>query len=302
MPDEEPKDRATSSPVPAESVVTLVQVSDTHLSRTHGYFFANWDVFVREMNEQQPDLIVNSGDVSFNGPISDDDIEFARSQHDRIVSPWRAVAGNHDVGEAVIASRLDQVVDEHRLLRWDRSFGSGHWVQDLGSWRIIGLNTALMGSGLAQELMQEAFFQQALDSRDGRPVMAVVHMPPYVLDPADSSFTTSAMPFAVRESFLSRCVAGGVRVIACGHVHHYRAQDYQGIAIVCAPGTSFVRNDNKGIVDGKPQKSGYLVWTLKGLDITHELVEPALFINHDMSNWGPSTTELPPRGLLQGAF
>ena len=128
--------------------------------------------------------------------------------------------------------------------------------------------------------------------------MVFVHMPPFGTDPDDQSFTTASLPYPVRKGFLDTCAVGGVNVIACGHVHHYRRQQYRGMEIVCAPGTAFVRNEPRHIVERGVQRSGYLSWTLNGKESFHELIEPELFINHDMSNWGPSTTKLPPRALL----
>ena len=62
----------------ASDLVSIVQVSDTHISRKRAYFFDNWEVFVDEMRRQPPDLIVHSGDVSFDGAGDEDDIAFAR--------------------------------------------------------------------------------------------------------------------------------------------------------------------------------------------------------------------------------
>jgi 3',5'-cyclic AMP phosphodiesterase CpdA len=282
--------------------IRIVQVSDCHLSRTHGYFFNNWDVFVGLMRADAPDLIVNTGDVSFNGPDAEDDLAFARQQHDRLPVVWRAVAGNHDVGEAIIASRLAQVVDETRLARWNKHIGPSFWSEDRGSWRLIGLDTALMGSGLPLEGEQMVFFEQALASRGKRPVMAFVHMPPFTDDPDDAAFTTSCIPHGPRKWFLDRCADGGVKVIACGHVHVHRKQSHRGMAVVCAPGTAFVKHDRKPPRGRVMQRSGYLQWVLDGKRVSHTFIEPSMFINNDMSNWPPSTTKLPPRPLLQAAI
>src|SRR3546814_13743805 len=78
---------------------TIVQVSDTHLSRTHAYFQDNWEVFLDEMAALKPDLVLHSGDVSFNGPAAPDDIVFAREQIGRLRVPWLAIPGNHAIGE-----------------------------------------------------------------------------------------------------------------------------------------------------------------------------------------------------------
>jgi 3',5'-cyclic AMP phosphodiesterase CpdA len=63
----------------SSEIIRIVQVSDTHVSRKRAYFADNWDVFVDEMRRDPPDLIVHSGDVSFDG-AADDDIAFARSR------------------------------------------------------------------------------------------------------------------------------------------------------------------------------------------------------------------------------
>ena len=62
------------------SVFTILQVSDTHLSRTHAYFQDNWDAFVDCVAEEKPDLVFVTGDMCFNGPMNPDDLAYARSQ------------------------------------------------------------------------------------------------------------------------------------------------------------------------------------------------------------------------------
>ena len=52
------------------SSYTVVQVSDTHLSRTHGYFYDNWLAFLAEMEALTPDLVLHCGDLRFNAPYA----------------------------------------------------------------------------------------------------------------------------------------------------------------------------------------------------------------------------------------
>eukprot|EP01037_Dinobryon_pediforme_P015251 gene15251-15398_t len=268
-----------------EDAIRIVQVSDCHLSRSHGYFYANWPVFMDEMRADPPALIVNSGDLSFNGPDAEDDLAFARIQHDLLPVPWRAIAGNHDTGEAPSASRLNQPINAERLARWQRHIGPSWWLQDIGAWRLIGLETALLGSALPEEAAQATFFTEALASREGRPVLVFVHIPPFAGDPEDAAFTTASMPLEPRRRFLETCVASGVKMIACGHVHTYRRQRYRGIPIICAPGTAFVSVPRKRPRGWVMPRAGYLEWTLSGRRIQHRLVEPKLFITHETSNW-----------------
>ena len=280
--------------------VRIVQVSDTHVSRKRAYFVDNWDVFVGEMRRAPPQLIVHSGDVSFDGSGDEDDIAFARQQKDRLGIPWLAIPGNHDTGESPLAVRLNQPVDSERLARWRRHYGEGRWCRDIGEWRLVGIDTALLGSDLAEEREQWAFLERALKERCGRPVMLFQHLPPFEEAPDDTAFTAMAVPAAPRKRLLDTCLQGGVAVIACGHLHVYRQMHYAGIDIVWAPATSFfniVDKQRRGL--GVP-RAGYVEWTLEGTAATHRLIEPPLMITHDIGAWNAahgSTTNMPPRPL-----
>ena len=137
-----------------------MQVSDTHVSRKRAYFVDNWDVFVEEMRSDPPDLIVHSGDVSFDGADDEDDVAFARSEKDRLPAPWLAIPGNHDTGESPLALRLQQPVNAERLDRWRRHYGPSRWCQDIGAWRLIGIDTALLGSDAPEEHAQDEFLRK----------------------------------------------------------------------------------------------------------------------------------------------
>lgn len=102
--------------------IKIVQISDTHLSMTHAYFYEYWTVLLEALGGETADLIVHSGDVSFNGAKVEGDIVFARQQLDRLPQRWRALPGNHDIGEAPPLSRLEQPIDHERIARWRRSF------------------------------------------------------------------------------------------------------------------------------------------------------------------------------------
>ncbi|NKC32696.1 metallophosphoesterase family protein [Falsiroseomonas selenitidurans] len=284
------------------AAIRLVHVSDTHLSDTHGYFAANWAAFRDAMAAAPPDLLVHGGDLSFNGPAAEGDLAFGAAELARLGVAWRAIAGNHDVGEAPDFSRLDQPVNAARLAAWRRHVGPHWWSQDLGDWRLVGLDTALMGSGLAEEAAQAAFLAETLAGRQGRPVMVFVHMPPFDRDVTDAGPSTSVMPHRARGAFLDACAAGGVKVIACGHLHVYRRMRHRGMAIVWAPPTAMVDVRRwQGRLRRFP-RPGYVEWTLDGPSATHRLVEPPRMFVIDMSGWtathGGTTTTLPPLAPL----
>jgi 3',5'-cyclic AMP phosphodiesterase CpdA len=287
----------------APEAIRIVQVSDTHVSRKRAYFVDNWDVFVDEMRRDPPDLVVHSGDVSFDGAAEEDDLAFARAEKDRLAAPWLAIPGNHDIGESPLAVRLQQPINAERMSRWQRHYGPSRWCRDVGAWRLIGIDTALLGSGHPEEAAQHEFLERSLKDRAGRPAMLFQHLPPFENDADDTRFTTAAVPFAPRGRLLETCVRHGISVITCGHLHVYRQMQCRGIQIVWAPATSFfniVEKQQRGLM---VPRAGYVEWTLNGHAISHRLVEPPIMITHDVGAWNAamgSTTKLPPRPLMRG--
>jgi 3',5'-cyclic AMP phosphodiesterase CpdA len=284
--------------------IRIVQVSDTHLSETHAYFIDNFDVFAAEMEALKPDLIVHTGDISFNGPERPVDLAFAAAQLRRLPCPVLTLAGNHDVGEAPRHSRLKQPLTDARIAAWREAVGPLWWQEDIGAWRLIGLDTALMGSDRPEDAEQRRFLEDALATRDHRSAMVFLHMPPYFTDPKDERQTTSAIPCEARGPLLETCRKGGVRVVACGHLHIYRRMRHRGMEIVWAPPTAMVNIEKQWRQWRRWPRPGYIVWTLDGVKISHELIEPRLMIAQDTSCWteiGGTTTTLPPRPLARVA-
>lgn len=283
------------------ATIKILQISDTHLSQTHAYFWQNWLALLDAVKAEAPDFVIHSGDVSFNGPHNGDDIAFARSELDRLAAPWRAIAGNHDIGEAPEFSRLAQPIDDARVDRWRQSFERQWWLHDIGQWRIIGLDTALMASGRLDEAEQMSFLVHALASRGDREAMVMLHMPPYGSDPADTSFTTSYVPFRARLPFLDACVAHGVKIVTCGHLHIHHTMTYQGIEIVWGPCTAMVSIDKWLGRLQKVPRPGYLVWELDGREARHRFVQPDMMFMIDVTSFttrhGGSTTKMPPRPI-----
>jgi 3',5'-cyclic AMP phosphodiesterase CpdA len=275
----------TATMVPEHRPLRIVQVSDSHLSRSHGYFVDNWQVFHDIISADPPDLLIHSGDLSFNGPASEDDLAFARSQMDRLPCPWLAVPGNHDIGEAARFSRLDQPLTDARIAVWKRHFGTQYWSHDIGAWRIVGIDTALLASDRPEEAEQRAFLADALASRGERPVLLVMHMPPFVTAADDPRISTDSVVPEARGDLLDLCRGGGVRAIACGHLHVHHVLDWHGIAIVWAPCTSFVNMAEWLKALNTLPRAGYVEWQLDDRAFTHALIEPERMISHDIGRW-----------------
>lgn len=281
----------------------LLQISDTHLSRTHAYFHDNWLTLLDAIQTSGADLLVHSGDVSFNGPARADDLVFAREEMNKIGLPWHALAGNHDIGEAPPFSRLQQPLTDERINAWRENFGDLWWSFDKGDWRFIGLDTALTGSGLALEGEQFAFLEKSLRERGSLEAMVFMHMPPFSGNPDSQAFTTSCVPFPARKPFLDLCVETGVRIVSCGHLHVYNTLRYNGIDIVWAPTTAMISVQKQLGAYGKVPKPGFLEWMFDGRAASHRFVQPELMFMLDVTSWtdghGQTTTGMPPRPLRQ---
>ena len=278
--------------------IRIVHVSDTHLSPTHTYFAMNWDGFRAAMAAAPPDLLVHGGDLAFNAPAEAADLAYAAQQLASLGLDWRAIPGNHDIGEAPSFSRLAQPLTPDRIAAWHHHVGPQYWCHDIGAWRLIGVDTSLMGSDLPAEAAQKKFLRDSLASRAGRPVMVFVHMPPFDQDPDDPAWTVATMPHQPRIDFLETCANNGVKVICCGHLHVYRQLRHRGMQIVWAPPTAMVDVARCLAKRRRFPRPGYVEWTLDGKRATHRLIEPERMFVIDITGWtknnNATATTMPP--------
>ena len=77
----------------------LTQISDTHLARRLPTLTDNFHRTSEYIDATRPDLVVNSGDLAFDGPTSQDDLAFAKTLHAALPVPSRYLPGNHDIGD-----------------------------------------------------------------------------------------------------------------------------------------------------------------------------------------------------------
>ncbi|MFZ2158367.1 MAG: metallophosphoesterase [Bradyrhizobium sp.] len=275
----------------------LIHVSDTHLSRTHRYFEVNWSCFREAMSASPPHILIHGGDLAFNGPSESHDLVYAVEEIAALGLPWHAIPGNHDIGEAPDYSRLNQPINRERIDAWRGHVGAQWWHCDVPHWRLIGLDTALMGSNLPEEAEQGEFLQHALAARGALHAMVFVHMPPFERDHLSAANPTSYIPLRARATFLDVCASAGVKVIACGHKHVYRKHRHRGMDIVWAPATAMVDIKNPLARRGTFPRPGYLEWVLGPRGASHTLVEPERMFAIDMTGWtrrnGGTTTTLP---------
>src|SRR5215471_12608565 len=131
----------------------LTQISDTHLARRLTKLTTNFERMAGYIDTTRPDLVLNTGDIGFDGPNAPGDLEFARALHDALPVPCRYLPGNHDIGDnptAIGPAPAPPVDDAHRR-QFCAVFGHDHWQFEAAGWCFIGLNSLVMNSGLGFE-------------------------------------------------------------------------------------------------------------------------------------------------------
>jgi 3',5'-cyclic AMP phosphodiesterase CpdA len=281
------------------STFRLVQISDTHLSRSHAYFQDNWEACITHLCDDPPDLVVLSGDIAFNAPDVPDDLAFAREQFERLPVPWLVIPGNHDVGEPGENPRLGQKISSESIAIWKQQFETDCFCHDAGHWRFIGLNSEVLGSGLPEEAEQWAYFANALATRDGRQIMLFVHKPLYVDDPSASNIGGACIHPEPRARLIGQLREAGARLVTNGHHHAYHHSQLDEMHLVWAPTTAFINPSLTWPVE-TTVRAGLIEWQFSGDEVTHELIEPGLVANIDITNWtrtSGTSISLPPRAL-----
>ena len=224
---------------------TLFLLSDLHLSHTHGFFWDNWRRARDVANAASPDLVVINGDLCINGPESDAEMAFAGRALAGLTAPWRALPGNHDVGDEPPGQDPNQLVDAARLARWNRVFGADRFAQTVGGWRVIGINAQLLGSGLAVEEAQNAWLNQELHAAI-QPIVLLLHKPLFLTDPAEPEASVSCTTPVPRAAMLRRLRSADVRLVVSGHLHAHRDVMIDGLRYLWLPATSFLQRGGSG--------------------------------------------------------
>ncbi|MBU8537190.1 metallophosphoesterase family protein [Falsiroseomonas tokyonensis] len=258
----------------------VAQISDAHLGPRTTVFQANMARIEAVLHAAPPQALVGSGDLSLDGAGRDADLAFAAAAFRRAAgsAPLLTIPGNHDVGSDR-RSMPDQPVDAARLARWQAEFGADRFCHDLDgpggeAWRLIGLNTEIMGTGLAEEAAQAAWLVQALEGLGRRRIAAFLHKPAFVEKPSDP-FDYWSVPPEGRPALVPLLGHPALRLVASGHLHLHRMQQRGQVVFAWAPPASFVCEPE--MQPGLPgdRVTGFLRHTLHPDHVETELVCPA---------------------------
>src|SRR5882757_1478171 len=233
----------------------LTQISDCHLARRLPKLTENFHRVGEYMDTTRPDLVINSGDVAFDGPTNRDDLEFAKSLHAALAVECRSIPGNHDIGDnpTAVGPPPTQSVTPETVQAFLSIFGEDRWRFEAAGWCFIGLNSLIMNTGLAREAEQFDWLASQLSSVDGKPLALFLHKPLYLNAPDDPELAATAIryiPQPARARLIEMFAAVDLRLVASGHVHQRRDFTRGHMRHVWAPSSGFIIPNKKQEVIG----------------------------------------------------
>jgi 3',5'-cyclic AMP phosphodiesterase CpdA len=233
----------------------LTQISDTHLARRLQSLTDNFHRVGEHIDATRPDIVINSGDISFDAPNSRSDLEFAKELHDALPVPCRHLPGNHDIGDnpTAIGPAPKQPATEKERQNYLAVIGEDRWRFDAAGWSFIGLNSLIMNTGIESEAEQFGWLASELGRVNGRPVALFLHKPLYLNTPDDPELEASAIryvPQPRRKQVIEMFDKVDLRLVASGHVHQRRDFTYRHTRHVWAPSAGFVIPDHMQDVIG----------------------------------------------------
>jgi 3',5'-cyclic AMP phosphodiesterase CpdA len=242
----------------------IIQFSDLHLSGQFPRSLENWNICLEIVKSEAPDLVVLSGDFVIDNPDDLDNQRFASEQVQRITAPVLTIPGNHDVGDSVEDPYQGQSITNERRDRFLKLYGRDRWCQDLGDWRLLGINSMLPGSSLEAEAEQYAWMKQETAATD-RPVMLFLHKPLCVDDLGEPARPAWAVPPPGRAAIVEAIGESNLRIVASGHLHCHRHIQAAKFDMIWAPTTSIV---HQAKVSGVSKTTGWIEYILDGKEVS----------------------------------
>ncbi len=242
----------------------IAQLSDTHLSHRGGATNDNAAKLVELINSLEPSFVVHSGDVSILDPDNADDRAAAKQLLDGIQAPHRVLPGNHDVGEPGPHPWAGLATTSERVSAFTAVFGEDHWLEVVGDWAFLGLNSEVIGKGLPEEEAQWAWLETVPALIGDRPVIGFSHKP--LQAPFEMGDQQLAFFPADRERLLATLAGVNLTAWGSGHLHYYGLAQQERAAgeklvAVSAPATGFVNEQSVFAMPGLVQQ-GVVVYEL----------------------------------------
>ena len=248
----------------------LIQISDTHVSANHRFFAENLEATTRWLRSEKAHLFVHTGDLGMDAAGQEVDLHASRDWLAGLGAPTLCVPGNHDVGDRSEINPRQPVSDD-RLRLWRDAIGPDRWVIDRDGWRLIGLNAMLLGTGHAEEEVQYAWIDDALDT--DLPVAIFLHKPLFIDTPDEAPRGYWSVAPQPRQRLLASMQRARVKLVASGHLHMHRQRTLDGISYVWCPASSFVCGESQEELGGE-RRLGAVVHDFGVDTVTSSFVRP----------------------------
>jgi len=256
-------------------MLRILQISDTHLAHDNAVFEANFDAAKAMAATLSVDLVINTGDLSLDGSEREEDLEHAAARHREISLETLIIPGNHDVGETFGLGDPAQAISAARLERYRHYFGPDWWVRDIGTWRLIGLNSMLLGSGLPDERVQVEAVAEAISQHGSRSVAVFMHKPLYLQQVDEASQGYFTVPPDFRGGLGPIIDHPAVRLVSTGHLHQCAVHIRGPRTHVWAPSTAFVAGPMRRQQLGGEHEIGVVLHELGNGIVKSQIVTPS---------------------------
>ncbi|MBM7047224.1 MULTISPECIES: metallophosphoesterase [Rhizobium] len=259
----------------------IAVLSDPHIGSTNPVFVPNWEKVVAHVNTRKDiSLAVVLGDLTLFGSEREEDLLFGRNALEALNPPCLVLPGNHDVGD--IARESHQPSNAERLSLWETQYGPSQWHSDvLAGWRLIGLNSQIIGTGLPEETAQWQAFDEALATRGTRKAVLFTHMPLFLNSWEEVDRPAWALMTEGRNRLRRLIVDHDIRAVVTGHMHRTAQIDLPETRLIWCAASSFLTYDHS--MPSQPGEAllGVTILTLSNAEISAEFIAfDGLMISH----------------------
>ncbi|MHA7777970.1 metallophosphoesterase family protein [Roseibium sp. M-1] len=208
-------------------MTSFIQISDSHLGLpgTEKY----WEVAMDIIARRRPDLVLHTGDISENGYKSE--LEKARMDLDRLGVLWRALPGNHDIGDG---PPVGPGPDQARVELFESVVGPSRFSLSIGGWTFIGISGLEFGLENEAERQGWQWLETSLRSAE-QAVAVVLHKPVFIDWAAERRDTSAAIPYCARKRLWRLIETRSVGLVLSGHRHTYRLTHHGGVPAIWGP-------------------------------------------------------------------
>jgi 3',5'-cyclic AMP phosphodiesterase CpdA len=272
-------------------MMRIIQISDTHLSPGKAHFTDNWAPLVRWIGEQRPDLVIHTGDVTVDGADVTEDLRYTAELMRGLGVRFRAVPGNHDVGDP---GHDRQPVNDERLQRWRTHFGPDRWLEDIEQCRLVGFDAMLLGSGEGEEALQDDWLERVMTDAGDRRIVWFLHRPLFLDGPDEGDTGYWSVKPQPRQRLLDLVRRHSVALVASGHLH--KAHDFMldGTRYIWGPSSAFLVGPGmKAPVMPGEHRLGAVVFEIDRETIEGKIIEIPGLVPHRIDD---VVEEVYPRG------